>query len=63
MAALALLFAIHSYRSSPFFILDEEGRCSLTLSNPRCNRLALSTGNRIMMFLLSSFAFKTNLRR
>lgn len=23
MAALALLFAIHSYRPSPFFVLDE----------------------------------------
>lgn len=27
MAALALLFAIHSYRPSPFFVLDEVGLC------------------------------------
>jgi hypothetical protein len=25
VAALALLFAIHSYRPSPFFVLDEVG--------------------------------------
>lgn len=27
MAALALLFAIHSFHPAPFFVLDEVGLC------------------------------------
>lgn len=30
VAALALLFAIHSYRPSPFFVLDEVGTARMS---------------------------------
>lgn len=37
MAALALLFAIHSYQPSPFFVLDE---VDAALDNTNVGRLA-----------------------
>jgi hypothetical protein len=39
------------------------GRCRLTPSNPRCNRLELSVVKLKYCTLLSSFGFNANLRR
>jgi structural maintenance of chromosome 1 len=37
MAALALLFAVHSYKPSPFFVLDE---VDAALDNTNVSRIA-----------------------
>jgi hypothetical protein len=40
VAALALLFAIHSYRPSPFFVLDEVSPEKPPTIDTRCIHLA-----------------------